>query len=116
MEKNYWPNRAKVLVGKTIAKVSWMTSADAEENGWYERPVVIEFTDGSWIAPMRDDEGNGGGALCGIDAKTKQGIDLPVMGMEKDLEEGLTAIAEQHIAEHPDQADEVLKVLAKESQ
>jgi len=34
-----------------------------EGDGWYNLPLVIEFTDGTQIIPMADDEGNDGGAL-----------------------------------------------------
>jgi hypothetical protein len=30
---------------------------------WYNRPVCILLDDGKWLYPMRDDEGNDGGAL-----------------------------------------------------
>ena len=30
---------------------------------WDKRPLVIRFTDGTYIIPMRDDEGNDGGSL-----------------------------------------------------
>jgi len=31
--------------------------------GWTKANIVIEFTDGHWIVPMMDDEGNDAGAL-----------------------------------------------------
>jgi hypothetical protein len=34
-----------------------------EELMWYKRPVVIEFTDGSFLIPQSDDEGNDGGSM-----------------------------------------------------
>jgi hypothetical protein len=34
-----------------------------EAGDWYERPIVIIFSDGSFIVPMADDEGNNGGAM-----------------------------------------------------
>ena len=42
-----------------------MTPKEAEEFGWYSRPVVIHFTDGTYIIPMKDDEGNDGGSVEG---------------------------------------------------
>jgi len=53
----------KELVGKTIAKTRYMTAKECEDAMWDDRPLVIEFTDGSYIIPMSDDEGNSGGAL-----------------------------------------------------
>lgn len=51
------------LVGKTIKSVRYMTDAEMEDFMWYRKPVIIDFTDGSWIIPQSDDEGNDGGAL-----------------------------------------------------
>lgn len=65
----FWNNRAKVLVGKTIKEVRYMTKAEAEEFGWYSRGIVIFFEDGSHIIPMRDDEGNDAGSVDGSDDK-----------------------------------------------
>ena len=62
---NFWNKRAKVLVGKKIKQARYMTEAEAEEFGWYSRPVVIHFTDGTYIIPMKDDEGNDGGSVEG---------------------------------------------------
>ena len=55
---------ADLLVGKTVKSVRYMNEAEAEHSGFYSRPLVIEFDDGSWIFPMADDEGNNGGALA----------------------------------------------------
>jgi hypothetical protein len=53
----------KLLVGKKIVKVEYMNEADAEEQGWYKRPIQIRLEDGTWLTPSQDDEGNDGGAL-----------------------------------------------------
>jgi len=63
-EKKWTTEIAAELVGKTIARVEYCSDAEAERNDWYSRPLVIIFTDGSWMMPMRDDEGNDGGALA----------------------------------------------------
>lgn len=55
---------ADLLVGKTVKSVRYMNEAEAENNGFYSRPLCIEFDDGIWIFPMSDDEGNNGGALA----------------------------------------------------
>ena len=56
------------MVGKTVASVRRLTSQEIEDMGWYEShsevPFVVMFTDGTWIVPMRDDEGNGAGTLA----------------------------------------------------
>ena len=51
------------LAGKTIASVRYMTEQECKEFMWYKRPLVIRFTDGSYIIPQMDDEGNDGGAM-----------------------------------------------------
>ena len=63
--ENFWNNRAKALVGKTIKNVRYMTSEEAEKSGWYSRPIIIFFTDWTHIIPLRDDEGNDGGSVEG---------------------------------------------------
>ena len=57
----------KFLIGKKINNVRYLTSEemiDCFGDDGYKVPLVIEFTDGSWIFPMSDDEGNDGGALA----------------------------------------------------
>jgi hypothetical protein len=61
----FWNKRAQVLVGKTIKEVRYMTDEEAEEAMWYSKPLVIFFTDGTYIFPQKDDEGNDGGAIYG---------------------------------------------------
>jgi hypothetical protein len=51
------------LKGKTIKEVEWVGNNDMENLMWYKRPVIIHFTDGSFLIPMADDEGNDGGSL-----------------------------------------------------
>lgn len=53
----------KHLVGKTIKNVRYMTDEEIMNNGWCNRPLVIFFTDGSYMYASQDDEGNGAGAL-----------------------------------------------------
>jgi hypothetical protein len=59
-----WEGKAQALVGKTIAKVEYLTQKEAEANMWYKRPLVIVFDDGTWLIPMKDDEGNDGGSMA----------------------------------------------------
>jgi len=60
----------KFLVGKTIQNARYLSKEEMndcfgeEDYGGMRIPLVIEFTDGSWIFPMSDDEGNDGGALA----------------------------------------------------
>lgn len=59
----------KLLKGKTVQNVSWLHKEECEDMQWYNRPVVIRFTDGTFLVPQCDDEGNDGGALLYIDNK-----------------------------------------------
>jgi len=51
------------LTGKTIASVRYMTEQECNGLMWHKRPLIIRFTDGSYILPQMDDEGNDGGAM-----------------------------------------------------
>jgi hypothetical protein len=61
---NKWTKKVSdFLVGKTIKSVRYMNEKEMNDFMWYKKPVIITFTDGSYIIPQRDDEGNDGGAL-----------------------------------------------------
>lgn len=61
---NHWNKKVSdFLVGKTIDSVRYMNDKEMNDFMWYKKPVIIKFTDGSYIIPQRDDEGNDGGAL-----------------------------------------------------
>jgi len=64
----------KLLIGKTISRCSYMTGKEAEDFGWYKRPLIIEFSDGSMLIPQMDDEGNDGGAgyIAGLKGDEKE--------------------------------------------
>lgn len=62
--KNEWGERAsKHLKGKVIAEVRYLTKEEVDGIGWYKSTLAIFFTDGSYIFPSQDDEGNDAGAL-----------------------------------------------------
>lgn len=62
--REHWGNLASnFLVGKTIRRVRYLNDRETEEMGWVKNALVIEFTDGHWVVPMSDDEGNEAGAL-----------------------------------------------------
>ena len=62
--KKQWGKKASdFLVGKTIRAVVYMSDKEVEENDWYASNVKIIFTDGHWITPSADDEGNNSGVL-----------------------------------------------------
>lgn len=55
------------LVGKTVREVRPLYAEEIEDLGWDTQGSAVAFavifTDGSFIIPMRDDEGNGAGTL-----------------------------------------------------
>ena len=53
----------KLLVGRRIKKVCYLTKDEAEQMYWTKRPLVIIFDNGSYMFASADDEGNNGGAL-----------------------------------------------------
>ena len=63
LELNWIKKIIKLLVGKKIVKIQYMTKRVAEEQGWYRRPIQIRLEDGTWLTPSQDDEGNDGGSL-----------------------------------------------------
>jgi len=77
---DHWNNYGKKhLVGRKIKGVRWLTDKEAEQMGWYSRPIVIHLDDGSMIFPSQDDEGNDGGALFGQGPDGKD-LTFPVNG------------------------------------
>ena len=59
-----WKNRlSPELLGQRIVRMHYMSKKDAEELGWYKRPLMLMLENGTWIIPQQDDEGNDGGAL-----------------------------------------------------
>ena len=80
-EKDYdkiWTDVAKKqLLGRKIVDVRYMTQEEADDMGWYSRPVVFQLDDGNLIFPSADDEGNDGGALFTNDESNPT---LPVLG------------------------------------
>ena len=63
LKKKWSAAISKILVGKTIKEIRYLTDQEQEQFDWLDSAVVIIFTDGSWIIPMSDDEGNNAGAL-----------------------------------------------------
>ena len=54
---------AELLVGKTIKSVRYLFTCEMKDLGWSKKSLVIFFTDGSYLFPSSDDEGNNAGAL-----------------------------------------------------
>lgn len=61
--KNQIPHRYKQLIGKTIANIEYISDEECKDLMWFNKPVAIVFTDGTFMIPVADDEGNDGGVL-----------------------------------------------------
>ncbi len=64
----YWNEKAESqLTGWKIEAVRYLNDEEIKEIGFYNKPIAIRLAKGKarkWIFPMRDDEGNDGGALA----------------------------------------------------
>jgi len=76
LEKGWNEVAQKLLLGKKIVSVRYMSKEEMDDMGWYVRTVAFQTEDGLWFFPSRDDEGNDGGALFTSDEKHSC---LPVM-------------------------------------
>jgi hypothetical protein len=76
MKINWDKEASKLLLGRKIVEVRYMTDDEAADSGFEERSVQITLDNGLIIYPSRDDEGNGAGALFTTDPKTPV---LPVL-------------------------------------
>lgn len=63
LELKWIKSISKLLVGKKIIKVQYMTNKEAEEQGWDSRAIQIQLDDNTWLTPSGDDEGNNAGSL-----------------------------------------------------
>lgn len=62
--ETYWVGECeKVLKGRTIVEVRYLTNDEMELMGWYKRPMCFELDNGTLCIPSMDDEGNDGGSL-----------------------------------------------------
>lgn len=62
-EKDWTEKARKLLVGRKIAYVEFMSAGQAAQLGWHHRPIILVLDDGTLIYPSADDEGNDGGSL-----------------------------------------------------
>ena len=63
IEKRWTKQVADVLIGRKIVKAEYLPIKEAELSGWDSRPICLQLDNGAWLVPMRDDEGNDGGAI-----------------------------------------------------
>ena len=62
--KTQWArDTAKLLTGRTISRVRYMTPTEQEACCWYRAAIVLELDNGELLWPSADDEGNDAGAL-----------------------------------------------------
>lgn len=73
-EKRWNPIAKRLLEGRKVVEVRYMNSEEQEGMGWFYKPVVMFFEDGSYVYSSKDDEGNEAGALF-----CKDGEGLPVL-------------------------------------
>ena len=66
LEDKWNDNARKILEGKKIISVRYMSNQEAEENGFDNRPVSFKLDTGEIIIVQSDDEGNNGGSLVVI--------------------------------------------------
>jgi len=77
--EKYWNGKAQwVLEGKTIVSAAYMTEQEAEDWGWYKRPIIMVLSDGTELILSADDEGNDGGSLFYANDKERDGV-LPTL-------------------------------------
>jgi hypothetical protein len=80
LETKWIEEISRVLVGKKITDVSYMTADECKELGWYDRAIIIELQDTkgnkTYLYPTSDDEGNNAGAIATSDPKLTV---IPVM-------------------------------------
>ena len=63
ISKKWEKKCSAVLVGKTIKYVRYLNTCEMKDMGWSKKSLVIFFSDGSYIFPSSDDEGNNAGAF-----------------------------------------------------
>lgn len=69
---------ARVLKGRTITSVRYLTRDEATQFGWGRRCVVLTLDNGNFVVPQSDDEGNDAGVLVVIHSAKKETL-LPVL-------------------------------------
>jgi len=61
----HWNDEArKLLKGRTIKQVNFMTDADVAAFGWYSAGLIMQLDNGTQVIVQADPEGNGPGCLA----------------------------------------------------
>lgn len=61
--KEWTEQMSKLLVGRTITAVRYLTDDELEDVGWRKKAPVITLDNGVILFPSADNEGNDAGAL-----------------------------------------------------
>ena len=70
----------KMLLGKKIVKVEYMTAKESNDYMWNNRPITFLLDDGTRVIAQMDDEGNDGGVLW-FGNKNEESL-MPVLHVE----------------------------------
>lgn len=62
-EADFLKKAKKLLLGRTITDVRFMTDKERDNNGWDKRGIVLILDDGNILYPMADAEANESGAI-----------------------------------------------------
>jgi hypothetical protein len=63
------PGNNDDVVGHKIRSVRQMHKHEWEAEGWHRGAIVLELSNGTKLYASKDDEGNGPGAMFGIDSR-----------------------------------------------
>ena len=78
--KEKWESLAnKLLLGRRIVRVEYMSNLEANESMWRNRPITFILDDNTRVIAMCDDEGNDGGSLW-VGKSDKEEV-LPVLSI-----------------------------------
>tara|TARA_Y100001970_G_scaffold127238_1_gene157206 strand:+ start:1576 stop:1875 length:300 start_codon:yes stop_codon:yes gene_type:complete len=78
----YWTKTAeKLLLGRKIVKVEYMSDKECNDYMWYKKPITFILDDHTRIIAMQDDEGNDGGVLTCLTTLGGEEV-LPVLSVE----------------------------------
>lgn len=81
--EDVWSKAARRrLVGRKIVDAWYIDSKDAQARYWDARGLILQLGDNTLLLPMRDDEGNGPGALELNDIDTGEYVVLPVLQLD----------------------------------
>jgi len=70
------PASWKSLIGTKIELIRYLTPQECKMQDWYSSPLAIQLSNGCLLIPMRDDEGNDGGAMWYINPDNDDGVTI----------------------------------------